>query len=498
MNKLQQSTLITDDTVLPTVFAYLNWMDINIVQHVCHEWREYAIRAIVPSSSILPNILGFLDWGDLIVARGTCTQWREAVKHTLVPPSVEARTIWKGGFDGPRSEDFQQFHVYNSKAYRLLKMMRTGMPNLQQIHLSRFEGMNPVAQMMPMAGYGDNNGLPILGYDDSNERYLDGEEAEELVDDNSDDGNGGQMNEPVEAYDVSIISDFTSLRSLILNDAPLNGIYLCLFGFKHLRELHIRNGGSCHLKWDLKMLSGMPLLEKLKCIYSGATGSVGDLRFLKNTLRELTIVNSESEDRKVGGDFMDLSDFPSLEVLDLRGAAGVGGDASKIRMSDFPCIRKFDLPGVIQSIDNVSEIVCVLAHFAMREVSCFSSLHLSEKSPDHYEMIGFGPFTTFKLEFVKAGPRLGWRWISPERRWEPGNCESCEINWLGSEPDADSNNFHLYHEEAEGLESSVRFYRGVYNLLSAEEYKEKSIPYVEREKKRNDDQNDDALRSKVL
>ena len=63
------------------------------------------------------------------------------------------------------------------------------------------------------------------------------------------------------------------------------------------------------------MLRGMPMIEKLKCIYSGASGSIGDLRFLKNTLRELTIVNSESEDRKVGGDFMDLSDFPFLGVF---------------------------------------------------------------------------------------------------------------------------------------------------------------------------------------
>ena len=485
MNKLQQPTLITDDVVLPAVFAYLNWMDIIAVQQVCHEWREYAVRAIVPSSSILPTILGFLDWSDLIVARGTCTQWREAVKHTLVPPSVETRTIWKGGFDGPRSEDFEQFHVYNKNAYKMLEVMRKVLPNLQQIHLSRFEGMNPVAQMMPMAGYGDNNGLPILGYDDSKDTYIDGEEAEELDDDNSSYMN--DMNEPAEAYDVSIIADFTNLRSLVINDAPLNGIYPCLFGFKHLRELHIRNGGSCHLKWDLTMLRGMPMLEKLKCIYAGASGSISDLRFLKNSLRELTIVNSESEDRKIGGDFMDLSDFPFLETLDLERANDIGGDASKIKMSDFPRIRQFDLPGVIQSIDNVSEIVCVLTHFAMRDVSCLSSLHLSENSPDHYKMIGFGPFTTFKLEFVKAGPRLGWRWISPERRWEPGNRESCEINWLGSEPDTNSNNFRVYHEEAEGLKSHIRFYKGVYNLLPAEEYKEKSIPYVKIAKKRNDD-----------
>ena len=74
------------------------------------------------------------------------------------------------------------------------------------------------------------------------------------------------------------------------------------------------------------MLSGMPLIEKLKCIYSGANGSIGDLRLLKNSLRELTIVNGESEDRKIGGSFMDLSDFPSLEVLDLKGWRGCKQD----------------------------------------------------------------------------------------------------------------------------------------------------------------------------
>ena len=80
---------------------------------------------------------------------------------------------------------------------------------------------------------------------------------------------------------------------------------------------------------------------------------------------------------------------------------------------------------------------------------------------------------------------MGWRWISPERRWE--SSESCEINWLGSEPDADSNNFRVYHEEASDLESSVSFFKGIYNLPSAEVYQEMSIPYAKMAKQRNDD-----------
>lgn len=242
MNKLQQSTLLMAyDLVLPAVFAYLNWMDISTVQQVCHEWREYAVRAIVPSSSILPAILEFLDWRDTLRARITCTQWKDAVKHTLVPPSVETRTIWKGGFNDPRSEDFQQFHVYNSKAYKMLDVMRKVMPNLQQIHLSKFEGTDPIATMMPLAGFGNNNGVPIIGYGDSDERYLEGEEAvQEILDDNSTEEDSNTV-ERAEAYDVSIIAEFTNLRSLILNDAPLNGMYPCLFGFKHLRDLSISN-----------------------------------------------------------------------------------------------------------------------------------------------------------------------------------------------------------------------------------------------------------------
>ena len=169
---------------------------------------------------MLPTIFGYLDWKELLCARGTCTQWCEAARHTLVPPSIEKRVFPGGGF-----EKIPQFNVNTSRAYNMLDIMRKVMPNLQQIQLSKFQGIEPIGFMLPLMG--DVNG-PVARYDeDVEERYLEGEDSDE---------ESLKYIEDWRAYDVSIIADFTNLRSLIINDAPLHGKYPCLFGFKHLRE----------------------------------------------------------------------------------------------------------------------------------------------------------------------------------------------------------------------------------------------------------------------
>lgn len=106
------------------------------------------------------------------------------------------------------------------------------------------------------------------------------------------------------------------------------------------------------------MLTGMPSIEKLYLSWSGATGSISDLLFLNNTLRELTIVSSvNAGDAKIGGNFMDLTEFVLLEMINLRWATEVLGDVSDIQESDFPRVKKLDLPGVLLSIKQSSDII---------------------------------------------------------------------------------------------------------------------------------------------
>ena len=463
MKSDKQQYPITDD-ILPAVFAYLNWKDIIYTQQVCKQWKEAACRAIIPSTSMLPIIFGYLDWKELLYVRGTCTHWCEAAKHTLVPPSIENRLVSIRGT--PKVKDYPQFHVNTSRRYNMLKVMSKVMPNLQQIHLSEFQG--------GVIGSMSYNGITGNIYETSNERYLDeGEESNE------------------DAYDVSIIADFRNLRSLVLNCAPLYGKYPCFFGFSYLRELSIDQGGNdSDMVWDLKMLSCMPLIEKLTLICSKATGSISDLHFLKNTLLELVIVSSLNQSivDDIDGDFMNLAEFTVLRKLDLKWATGIQGDASQIQVKDFPCMQKLDLPGVLMKVDQSSDIIHLFTSFARRSPPCIASVRLSEDSSDRFERDGDkhsdSPPPPFTLEFVHPGNRLGWRWVSQRRlRY----IRSCEINWLDEELGTDSDQYHVYQEETKRLNESVHFYKGIYHLPTEEEYREMCAVHEENKKKFHSD-----------
>jgi len=447
----KQQYLIADD-ILPAVFSYLNWKDIIYTQQVCKQWKEAACCAITPTSSMLPIIFGYFDWKEILYARGTCTQWCEAARHTLVPLSVEKRAVYEGGSNPPKVKNYPQFHVNTSRRYNMLNVMRKVMPNLQRIQLSKFQGS--------LINNFVHDEISCFQYETSEERYL--EEGEE----SSQDG----------AYDVSIIADFRNLRSLVLNCAPLYGGYPCFFGFKYLQELSIHQGDDyCEMVWDLKMLTGMSLIEKLTLIESKATGSISDLLFLTNTLRELVIASSPNQRAAdcVDGDFMDLAQFTALRKLDLKWAKGIRGDVSNIQLTDFPCMQQLDLPGVLLRVDQSTEIISLFTELARRSPPCIASVRLSENSPDHFERDNnehrHSPPPPFTLEFVHQGTILGWRWVS-YHRW--GRIESCEINWLQEDLDTGSDQYHLvYREETNRLVESVGFYEGIYNLPTEEEYR---------------------------
>ena len=62
-------------------------------------------------------------------------------------------------------------------------------------------------------------------------------------------------------HDIEIISIFRTLRVLqIEKNSHLNGRYPVLFNFSLLQSLDIN---SSYLKWDLEMLTGLPLLKEL-------------------------------------------------------------------------------------------------------------------------------------------------------------------------------------------------------------------------------------------
>ena len=164
-------------------------------------------------------------------------------------------------------------------------------------------------------------------------KYNDGEDPNERV---------AARTATLPTHDIEIISNFSKLRILSIQSAPLNGRYPVLFNsFPLLQKLCIHNC-SPHLKWDLGMLAAFPLLKELYCWYNPRlTGNISSLRVLKDTLEKVTIGHSPN----VEGNFMDLADFPHLKELHLF-VTNVTGDIRDIGENDFSSLE--DLSSIFQ------------------------------------------------------------------------------------------------------------------------------------------------------
>eukprot|EP00984_Skeletonema_dohrnii_P012232 scaffold4944_cov104-Skeletonema_dohrnii-CCMP3373.AAC.6 len=377
----------------------------------------------------LAIVLGFLGPEDIMSAR-CCKKWSEAAKKTMVHPLAE-------------------FVVDSENRYNAMEAMTRALPNLQQVTL--------------------------LGLDETEKRYFDGEDAEDdlQVDDD---------------LDINIISRFTKLKHLKIWNAPLNGIYPTLFHFRLLESLTI--GFLQKLKWDLEMLAGLPNLRELDCnFHDGVSGNIKSLEAIKNTLENVSLFSCSN----VEGNFMDLAKFPHLLSLSLL-ETSVTGDIRDISENDFTVIREMQLPATVyggfgHTFQHISEVPAF-----MDEIYCIEKIkppvldgcdwYLSENSPDHYDMTVSDdvddetPEPPFDVSLVRAGSRLGWRWS-----WKgdfinaaPGepNFEhvSCEVNWLDPEPKKDSSDYELYSQELKQIEKEINFFKGFHEPPTAERYKQ--------------------------
>jgi hypothetical protein len=370
------------------------------------------------SVDVLPNIFGYLDGPkDIMSKRRLNKKSREAVRRTIVPPT--------------------EFNVDSARDYNAMNVMARAMPNLQQITIGNF-------------------GWPYK----CKWRWSDGEDPDE-----EEAARNSTRTEFLNSttHDIEIISNFSKLRILeIAMDAPLNGRYPFLFNsFPLLQKLSIK---YCrHLKWDLRMLAGLPLLKELdvnafsnKCL----TGNISNLRALKDTLEKVNIINGEH----VEGNFMDLADFPRLVVLDLRYTA-VTGDIRDISDNDFLMLEYLRLPRTVyggmdhefQRISDAHDLIRTLYLFIKQRPSLeyYWYGQLSEDSPDWYESGDRGDKEPpLYIHLVEAGSRLGYRWGNEYEY----SC--CEVNWLDPEPDRESGDYAKYIEELQEINAQVGLYRG--------------------------------------
>jgi len=379
-------------------------------------------------------IFSFLPPEDIIRAR-VCTTWRDAAKKTLVP--------------------LTEFEVNSVRKYNAMRVMSSALPNLQQLS---------IRNLVPGHKYGDG--------EDAVERW-----ARHTAD--------------WATLDIELLSNFSKLRSLEICDAPLNGRYPALFNFPLLQKLTITY--CFNLKWDLEMLSGLPLLEELKCGKTPhLTGNLNSLRVLKDTLEKVKI-----NCRHVEGKFMELADFTRLKSLDLRGTV-VRGDIRDIRRHNFPVLENLFLPnsvigGIGYKFQNVADVPIFMQAIRLllqRSPTIFGESEnprtlywsLSRRSPHWYdwddEYESGSPPPPFDLQFIQGGSCLGWSWY----RSCPWSFQrhSCEVNWLDPEPDSESSDYEAYIEELQRIERYIDkdLYRGYYQPPTQEEYRRLCVDWL--------------------
>ena len=377
-----------------------------------------ANAASIPSDQ-LANIFGCLGPKEILPLRGVCTKWNEAVKNTIVP--------------------LEDFKVSDEKSYNIMRTMSSALPNLQQLEL----------------GY--------LSYDFStrtSKKYADGEDPdEEQVGDSANDI----------TFDIDMVSNFRKLRELKLNYAPLNGSYPYLFNFPLLQQLTVYR---CeHLKWDLGVLAGFPLLKEFHCEHNARmTGNIYSLRALKDTLEKVIMIHCP----QIDGNFMDLADFSHLKSLKLSHMDSITGDIRGMDAHSFPKLETLALPKHVYGANgykfmrasDAKELIATIYSIKKqrnRHPSLFEDYnwYLSEDSPDWYddEIMGRVAYP-FSCCFVRAGSRLGWRW---ERKFDytPDHC--FEVNWLDPLPAKGGNEYQSYIQDLQELESYMNrfpFFRG--------------------------------------
>jgi hypothetical protein len=379
------------------------------------------------SGDVLANIFGFLLPRDIMNARVN-NKMRDAAKITIVPPTYE-------------------LVVDSVKRYNAMNVMATALPNLPKI---------------------------ILGDLESAIKYVDGEDPDEEL---------AARTANATAHDIGIISNFTNLRELQIASSlfggQLNGRYPCFFNFPLVQMFSVDGRfGSNHLKFDLEMLAGLPSLKVFDCgLQKYLTGNLSSLRVLKNTLEYVCIESSGP----IKGNFMDLADFPHLEVLDLRDTA-VTGDIRDIGEEDFPSLKLLALPkGVnggsereFQRISDAQDVVRIPYLFQKQRPEIvlkdwYAKLS-SNDVPDIYEIneslydIAIDQYAPIFISLVRAGNRLGYQWTTSSED------SSCEVNWLDPEPDRESSDYRTYMEELQKIEGQVTTFKGFHQPPTQEEF----------------------------
>jgi hypothetical protein len=386
----------------PTSTCYLDTLDVDLVAH----------------------IQAYLTIEELMRSRIACKKFRVASSLAVLPPP-------------------SGLIVDSTRKYYGLVAMRDALPNLQQVSLRGFGGRGQ-----------------------KKFRFSHGMEADNWH---------ATVSSNYTTHDISILSNFTKLQNLTLTESPMNGRYPFLFNFQHLQKLRLVNCN--YLKWDLDMIEGLPVLKELNVFYSFhnrmVTGNISSLRVRKDTLEVVRLGGCIM----VEGNLMDLADFPVLNSLNLNYTA-VTGDLRDIHDHHFVKLQELILPSSVyggggqtfQRIADVpdSDVMRAIYQLRKRDIQMYQYARwsLSDTSPDWYSWEDrLNPQPPFLLSFVKAGPRMGWR-------WKNFHGDMCEINWIDPKPELGTENYSSYVQDLVYITRKSDFYKGYHQPPTEEEYKE--------------------------
>jgi len=124
-------------------------------------------------------------------------------------------------------------------------------------------------------------------------------------------------------------------------------------------------------------------------------------------------------------------------------AAKPSSGASTFHLNEFPMFQ-ISWMTFTASSNVTSWMIVANGHFQRRAVG--------EGSP--------GPPFDIELEWVQAGPRLGWAWGFHKYIGDGDDSpfDSCEINWLDPEPDRNSNDYEIYIQELQAIQGGNDFF----------------------------------------
>lgn len=392
------------------------------------------------STDILPNIYRYLPLKEIMRSRRVSKKSADAVKKTS---------------EAIVANQYNYFKANSIMNYNALAVMAEAMPGLQQVSLESSK------------------------YGEEDFKFNDGEDPEEVA--------RTAEYTTLNIVDVLTSANFPNLHALYIDsNAPLNGKYPSLFNFSNLEKLTISRCNT--IKFGFDMLAGLPSLKEFECVHNKlATGNLKDLSVCKNTLERIEIVCSD--DAPIGGNFMDLADFPNLKSLSLR-QTKVTGQLRDIGDNDFPVIEVLKLPSTvvggdryeIQRVAQAKELINDLLPLRRKRPELFSDRYfhwkLSDESEDIADPRDFMPdYHNYCFSFVQAGSRLGWRW---EKKFDYTPDHPFEVHWLDPVPNKKSNDYQAYADVAKSFipSGTGRFFKGLYEPPSYTVFNRLSRKYV--------------------